>query len=168
MTRDPVAENIRNEMNRDAAPTPEEAHRKHEKYLKSEGCEFCGYDEDADYLNEAGVSKHNCMETQTGRPKRVVYCDDCGFDSEFYKTWLRVKSAREDDIALVVYECGMWTKVKEPEKPTTTMRTQTGYDEDGNPTFEDKEIPVPGRRPAAEAPIECPRCFSDLDHIINL
>jgi len=114
--RDPVARSIRNQQMQDAVPSPEERERQRRKYLQDNGCRFCGED-DPDKLEGVQVLLGNCMG---GDSCDVVYCDDCGFDSDFFERWLKIKGKRRTNDVIVIYDCGESRGYETPE-PRTEM-----------------------------------------------
>jgi len=169
---DDVARNIRNEMNRDAAPSPEEAKAEHQRFLSSKGCTVCG-ESDPEVLQADHPYFPNCSATQT--PPLDNYTPDVWCEEHFRPASVRfrapkVQSARHrpDTVAVAFYECGSLEWVEAPETPTHTVKEQVGRDEDGKPIYEEVEKPVRMRhRPRAQAPIEC-RCGSSLKDVVHV
>lgn len=151
---DPVAQSIRAEQNRDAAPTPEEAQRMHDDFLSSEGCKVCGED-DPDKLNAVAPHMHSCSGHQAPpAPEPEVYCDDHKRGSR--EIWLQrqLEDLRKDDVvSVVIYECDIARTVTEPEPETIEVEKMVGRDDDGKGVYEMKE--VPHGQPIAKTPVEC-------------
>jgi len=162
---DPVAQRIQSELSRDAIPSPEERERKHKKHLTSEGCHFCSFDDNAKQLNMTTLHTISCPRYQS-HPTQIVYCDSCGFDRDYYLRWKRSQSHRDSD-SVVVYDCGHSIGVNTPPPETTTVKQQTGYTDDGTPTYEKVEIKLPEEPTPPEAPIKCPNCQSDISHVFS-
>lgn len=109
---DPVADNLRAEMNRDAAPSKEEAERQARNHLAREGCVDCGED-DPDRLHMAMPDLPSCPMIQVPRDPSFVICDDCSRDRLSARGRV-LKQARDqdeydEDVAVdgvVFYECG--------------------------------------------------------------
>ena len=158
--RDPVAQSIRNEMNRDAAPSPEEAERDHLRWLERQGCEFCE-ETDPERLNMAHVEDHHCREHQSAGYQSVVYCDDCGWDYEFYRI---SEMVRDDKDGLVYYHCGVGEYFEQPEQEYETINHKVGWDEEGEPIYEERQIPSRFEK-QPEAPVRC-RCGVGVKYVI--
>lgn len=71
--RDPVAQSIRNEMQQDAAPHPDEAREEKRRALSEEGCRGCGED-DPDKL-EFGIEEEGSGYAR--QMYQYVECEDC-------------------------------------------------------------------------------------------
>lgn len=104
---DDVANNIRNEMQRDAVPSAEEAQRELRQQLAKEGCTVEGCDEtNPDNLHHQMPHTHSCSAHQTGELRPEVVCDEHAGDT--YKEWIenKKKVLKSDEVvAIVVYEC---------------------------------------------------------------
>lgn len=159
---DPVAQSIRNEQNRDAAPSPEEAEQEHRRFLESEGCRFCG-ETDPDKLDSTMFVRAHCPRQQNPY-ERIVYCDDCGFDPEEHRWNIRMDKVREEHVAIIVYECDSWNYIEEPKPPTTMVKTQVGYDENDDPIYEEQEMELP-ERPTPKGRILCEHCGSHIKEV---
>lgn len=165
MHRDPVARSIRNEQMRDAAPTAEEQAEMKRKFLEDNGCEFCG-ESDVENLNANRMIINSCRQDM--HMCEVVYCDECGFDADFYTRWKRIEQNRRNDVA-VIYECGSTQGVDVPEPETTTVKKQVGRDQNGDPVYEEVEQKIPTRTdPTPDIPAWCPKCGEGIESVVKL
>lgn len=163
---DPVAQNIRQQQNRDAMPSAEEARRELERMLVDEECEFCGT-ADTERLRTAKFTWHRCPEYQAPPgPETIVTCTDCGFDADFYGTWKTVEWMRNQEQAyagFVTYECRMTehAEIHEPDR----QQIKVGEDPlTGEPMYEDGP-PQPAKPPSV--PFRC-RCGANVEYIVTL
>ena len=110
---------IRSEMNRDAAPSPEEAKAEARRHLASEGCRECDED-DPDNLSVRYVRLPSCSAVQTPPDPTYVMCDDC-YDEQptmreraFEKARKRNEQEFRDEkvVGVVFFECGAWEYVE--------------------------------------------------------
>lgn len=153
--RDPVAQSIRNEQQRDAAPSKEEAKRMHREYLAEEGCEVCQED-DPDRLQVVMLDHFpDCPATQhpglSHDPPQTVLCDEHERPSSVLARSRRVQQARNQDLAayLVIYGCG------------------TGATADYSEPDPDNPYPPDRRREHPSAPVEC-RCGAVISEVIDV
>lgn len=150
MTRDDVARNIRNEMNRDAAPSAEEVAAMEKRYLRENGCQHEGCDvNDPEQLRIQQTSyRHSCPKRQTGPPELEPFCSDHEPDTsreQYIED--RIESYREshetrDDITyyvIVVYECDTVKAIGELHRETYEATQQIDVDDDGDPVYEKVE-----------------------------
>lgn len=156
---DPVAQNIRNQQNRDAMPTQKEAKAAARKALASKGCSECGED-DPDVLDQYHPLQPSCSARQQ-RHEPVILCDDCHENRETLRERALRRAREKDDdqeeniLAVAFYGCDVWRYV---EEPTIDMGN-------GEEIPASEAPPHVGERPTA--PIEC-RCGSELDDIVYL
>lgn len=118
--RDPVARSIRNEQNRDAAPTKEEVEAMHNKKLAEKGCLVCGEDDPENLKMYQHPWFPSCSALQVpplDRFEPKVFCH------EHYrspKTLARAELFRKawdhDALGVVLYECGASEFIEEPEE----------------------------------------------------
>lgn len=167
---DPVAQNIRNQMNRDAMPTKEEAQREHRQWLSERGCTVCD-EADPDELTEVMPYIPSCKSVQAPRDiEPEVFCyEHERRPRDFWWANMIYRARNRDAVAIVTYECGNVEFVDEPEVPTETVEVQTGWDDsgDGDPTpvHEEVEQEIPTRYPPRpDAPIHC-RCGEEVKDI---
>lgn len=142
---DDVARSIWNEMQRDAAPSVEEAKREHRKWLGSEGCRDCG-ESDPDRLNAHYPPTASCRAYQSPPGEPVVVCDECVEDYPETAVDRQIDSYRSDpdvDVA-VVYDCGV-VEGHATEVPTGEQVVEVGVDSNGEPVYEKKDVPVQTR-----------------------
>lgn len=146
--RDPVAQSIRNEQNRDAAPNPEEAEEMKRKHLASEGCRECGED-DPDELDYHAPRTHDCPARQK-RYEPVVLCDDCAEDRLPFREFVVERAREQGSDVVVFYECDatQWRSFSRP-----VIEGQKGE------TFEDTRV-----EPNAEVELKC-KCGAGIDDI---
>lgn len=167
--RDPVAQSIRNEQMRDAAPSAEEAKRMFEKRLSDEGCIVCGED-DPDNLNLIQWGPHQCSAHQhPGKPRETVMCDEHErHGSELRRARVFKRARDRDATAVVFYNCLITEYAVPPEPNTETIKRQVGWDEDDNPMYEEQEVEIPRRHlPRPEVPVKC-RCGEGIKEIVYL
>jgi hypothetical protein len=168
--RDDVAQNIRDEMNRDAMPTKEEAEAMHRSYLREEGCAECDED-DPDELDVYSVPMPSCAAFQFPNDPTVVYCEEHVEERETLRerAYSKAMEFNEDDwreekaVAVTFYECGNWTYV------TYVPRMQMvsdGVDGDGKEIYKEVEAPPP-RDFEFTTPIVC-RCGEMIDEVVKL
>ena len=168
---DDMARNVWNEMQRDAAPSPEEARKEQRRWLAAQGCEHDGCDEDdPDKLQPLMPYVPSCRHIQpppSDGPENV-YCDEHKPDSarQRYLSRMADRARDQDACALAVYECGALESVDRPEMPTRTVKEQVAWD-DEEPVYREKEIDDPRRQERPTASIEC-RCGSPLDEVRRL
>lgn len=153
---DPVAQNIRNEQMRDAAPSPKEHREKHRKRLAGEGCEVCGED-DPDRLGFVYTYYPPCAAVQLppDGPDGRVFCDEHRRSNRELWWARRVGQARDHNaVAIAEYACGsVEYATYDPETPRANDPEVTSWD----------DIP-PSHRPIPEVPIRC-RCGKLLDEV---
>lgn len=152
---DPVAQSIRNEQMRDAAPSPEEADRMHEDFLADEGCEVCD-ERDPGELAVVHPYHPPCGAYPTppiqGGDFRV-FCD--AHRREPRELWWakRVHGARKQGaVAVVEYACG-----------ATEYATRETLETD-DPEIETWADLPPAHRPIPEVPVQC-RCGEPIDDV---
>lgn len=113
---DPVAQSIRNQQNRDAAPSKEEVEQKHRDWLTNEGCYICGED-DPDKLSQEMPVIHNCKGRQQPRPDPRVVCEDRHPSRrQRWRYGLFEKAIRKDAVAVAIYECDLYEIVTVEEE----------------------------------------------------
>lgn len=106
--RDDVAQNIRNQQNADAAPSPSEVRERHRERLANDGCLVCQED-DPDRLMLKRVPRSFCSNDQHPRKPfdTVVFCDEHQRPSKTLKRAKMVQDARNRDAdVLAIYKCG--------------------------------------------------------------
>lgn len=101
---DPVADSIRQEQNRDAMPSQEEARQEHRRYLSSEGCRYCG-EEDPDTLSTMYYPQPSCDAIQK-RVREMVVCEDCTDKVPTVKENVMDSVDESEEDAVVIYDCG--------------------------------------------------------------
>jgi len=103
-----------------------------------------------------------------GDPCDVVYCDDCGFDSDFFERWLKIKGKRRTNDVIVIYDCGESRGYETPEPRTEMVEVCIGHDDNGDPVYEEceQEVHTPSP-PTPDIPAWCPVCEADIDTTIR-
>ena len=162
---DPVARNIRNQQMQDARPSKEELNL-------TPPCEEC--ETEADSVERRGIVFPNCSRMQHPEKVSQLLCDDCADarPSLREKAIKQGKARRDADhteeiVAVAIYDCGRWEYVEPAEQPTIEVEEQVGWDDDGNPIMETREVPEPHANPRPTAPIAC-ECGESLDEIVRL
>lgn len=106
---DPVAQSIRNEQQRDAAPSAKEVREMERRHLAKNGCEVCDVS-NPNHLTEVYVPIPGlCRNGQT--PDRMVdettLCDEHWRPGKTLgRAWLVQKARNQDADYLVTYTCG--------------------------------------------------------------
>lgn len=165
---DDVARNIWNEQQRDAAPSPEEAREDHRRYLREHGCEAddCEVDDpDALGMHQA-TYMHECPAVQTQGMPMSPFCEehvpDVSLDAHLDEMAARAREDPSKDVAaLAVYDCGVVEFVERLDPPTETQIVRSGFDDDGQPKYEEVEERVPHAKEEMHVPIEH-RCGATL------
>lgn len=121
---DPVADNIRRQQQRDAAPSAKEAKAEARRALAREGCTVCGED-DPDKLGWQLPVTHNCPAYQSGRPDPEAVCDDHVQSVNERRAEQAQQTADDADLPVALYECGISQTASEPQ--SGPVRTQGGY-----------------------------------------
>jgi hypothetical protein len=150
---------IRAEMQRDAAPSPEEVAEEQRQQMEQEGCRECG-ESDADNLGMYDPLVGNCGAQQ--RPETVVLCDECR-ENRATREEKAIESAEKSDDVTIIYECGAWV-TKSAERPTVTVEKQTGWTEDGDPIMKEVEMEEPRSSPEVTFETEC-YCGKGVDSV---
>lgn len=142
---DDVANNIRQEQNRDAMPSKEEMQADHRRMLSAEGCKICGED-DPDVLHAVHPWAHPCPGIQNPPGDPVVYCDEHLDQRPTLAAWkvrqTKVAMRNDETEALVWYECGMCADAAYPTADGAPIRYST-----------------------PSAAVRCPRCNAPLDYV---
>lgn len=171
MSRLPDGEReILNEMRRDAAPTPEEARAEHRRILEREGCAADGCDvHDADALEHTPSLMPRCPLYSPG-PGSVLCDTHVSERPDDYraKRLLEYEAMDADDRPdmLVRYDCGAFSPV-ETEHPTVTYKKQSGWDDDGEPIYEEVTREDTREPPRAEFNAEC-ACGAGVAEVFDL
>lgn len=154
---DPVADNLRNEMNRDAMPSKAEAEADRLRYLRMQGCKHCG-EGDPDVLQQAGWLTPSCSAMQHPDDPFYVICDDCLEERPDSYREKRLQQFEEHDADVaVVYDCDRVEFVGSG-RPTMEVEEQIGWDDVvDEPIMETKEVPQPHTQATAEIRPRC-RC----------
>lgn len=164
---DPVAQNIRAEMNQDARPTAEEAKREHRKFLREEGCSQCD-ENDPDVLEETFPRQHNCPGAQAPPPEPTLFCEDCKPENIWeWQIEQRLETYRDVDdvVGVAIYECDIIAPIRLPEPPTVEVEEMVGCDEEGNPVYETVEIEDTRERVVPNVDVKHVRCGARIEDI---
>lgn len=167
---DDTARNIWNEMQRDAAPSAEEAKAEQDHFLSSKGCLVCG-ESDPDKLRADHPHFPNCPAVQQPSMRNYepdVWCQEHYRPSSVRYRASKVQSARhrDDVVAIAWYDCGSFEWGEAPEMPIVSVMEVVGVDDDGEPIREEQEIPAPGGAPRPKVSIECV-CGAPLTEVVR-
>lgn len=111
---DPVADNIRREMQADAMPTKEEVEADHRRFLAEHGCRECG-EADPDALEARFPETHNCPALQQPDPETpLVYCDACYAERPSRHERITAKLDADDRLGLL-FACGNYEFVEDAD-----------------------------------------------------
>lgn len=142
--RDPVAQSVQNQLNRDAAPHPDE--------VEPPQCDECGEQTESPKM----IERPECPALQ--HPEPEILCPECHSQQKSWKE--QQLEGVEDQIGVagvVHFDCGNFELI---EYPVIKSKKQTGWSEDGNTIWEEHEVADTREQPTA--PLEC-RCGSRPD-----
>lgn len=141
-------QNIRAEMNRDAAPAAEEVAEERRKYLREHGCDADGCEvNDPDALQIEARLTHNCPAFQREKPSTYPVCDEHTHD-DLDAAWAERFQSDADmyDQPVVAFDCRITVPAERPEEDA--LMQQHGKT---------------ARKP--RAPVKCPGCGAEVDAV---